>query len=327
MFDETQPFAESEINITGLLKLEKLHILMLLISKTTYSMINIVYLKYFYDTIRLESVSKAAQHNYVTQSAVSQGIVKLEQTFKAPLLIHKRNTIKITSEGKKVFGSCRSIFQTIDQLIQSVQQREGEYSGQLAFSCSHSVALSLLPEVLMKLHANAPKVIPQMVPGHIKLVKEWLRQGKIEFGVVLENEDVSSLERIPLYSGTFKLYQSINRKKEKSFDAIISTEDRPEVNAIKDDFFRKYGIKLKTCMEVSSWEIIANLTFNDVGIGFFPDFLALSPQRLNQLIPCSLNLDPIPYSISVIFNKGEELSRNAKLLVAFFQECLTQQQL
>lgn len=285
-------------------------------------MINITYLKYFYDTIRFESVSKAAKLNFVTQSAVSQGIVKLEKTFNVSLMTHKSNTIKITPEGKTVFESCRSLFQTLDELMQAVQQKDGEYSGELSFGCSHSMALSLLPGVLMNLHKTAPYIIPKMLPGHIKLVKEWLHQGKIEFGIVLENEDVSSLERIPIYSGTFNLYQSIKREKGKPFDTIISTEPRAEVNAMKDDFFKKYGIKLKTFMEISSWEAIANLVAIDAGVGFIPDFLALSPQREGKLIPCSIDLDPIPYQISVVFNKEEQLSRNSKLFVTLLQECL-----
>lgn len=286
--------------------------------------ININYLKYFFDTIRFDSVSKAAQQNYVTQSAVSQGIAKLEKAFKVPLLIHKSNTIKITPEGRIVFESCRSVFQSLEKLIQSLQQNQGEYSGDLIFGCSYSMALSLIPEVLMRVHAKAPQVKQRMLPGNIKLVKEWLYQGKIEFGVVLENEDVSSLERIPIYSGTFKLYQSTKRKKKKTFDSIISTEPRAEVNALKDDFYKRYGVKLTTFMEISSWEVIANLVVNDVGVGFLPDFIALSAPRMDLIVPCNFAIDPIPYQISIVYNKEEELSRNAKLFVSLFQESLTE---
>jgi len=42
------------------------------------SSFNLQHLKYFYDTIRLKGVSQAALENHVSQSAVSQGIAKLE---------------------------------------------------------------------------------------------------------------------------------------------------------------------------------------------------------------------------------------------------------
>lgn len=285
-------------------------------------MINITYLKYFFDTIRFESVSIAAKQNFVTQSAVSQGILKLEKAFKTSLLIHKSNTIKITPEGRTIYESCRSIFQSLDRMIQSVQQIDGDYSGELVFGCSYSMALSLLPDVLRDLHDEAPQIRQRMFPGNIKLVKEWLYQGKIEFGVVLENEDVSFLERIPIHSGNFKLYQSINRRKKKGFDSIISTEPRPEVNKLKEDFFKKHGIKLNTFMEISSWEVIASMVEHDVGVGFLPDFLALTSPRKDQLVPCSIKIDPIPYQISIVLNKEENLSRNGKLFVSLLQEFL-----
>jgi DNA-binding transcriptional LysR family regulator len=288
-------------------------------------MINTTYLKYFYDTIRFGSVSKASSHNFVTQSAVSQGIVKLERSLNVMLLSHKSNRISITPEGKKVFESCRSIFQTIDNLIQTIHNKDGEYYGDLIFSCTHSMALSLLPQALSKFNVAAPKVVPKIFPGNIGLVKEWLKQGKIEFGIVLENEDVSSLDKIPLYSGSFKLYQSVERKDIGSIEEIITTEPRPEVNTLKNDFFRKYGIQLKSSMEISSWEVIANLVCSNVGVGFFPDFLALSQQRIEKIIPCNYDIAPIPYEISAVYSKREQLSRNAELFISYFQDCLAGQ--
>jgi len=288
-------------------------------------MINLTYLKYFFDTVRFESVSKAAQKNFVTQSAVSQGISKLEKTLKTPLLKHKSNTIKITTEGRTAFEYCLSIFHTLDRMVESVQQNNGEYSGELVFGCSYSMASSLLPEVLVKLHTEAPKIKQRVLPGHIKLIKEWLYQGRIEFGFVLENEDVSSLQRIPIYSGNFKLYQSVNRKKKKNdFDSIIATEPRAEVNKLKEDYFEKYGVKLTTFMEISSWEVIANMVTNNVGVGLLPDFLALLSPRKDQIVPCPIKIAPIPYQISIVFNKDETLSRNGKLFVSLFQELFSE---
>ena len=63
---------------------------------------NLIYLKYFIDSAESNSVSEAARKNFVTQSCVSQGIKKLEQTLKIDLTMHLRNRFKLTEEGEIV---------------------------------------------------------------------------------------------------------------------------------------------------------------------------------------------------------------------------------
>ena len=54
-----------------------------------------LYLKYFIDAAESNSVSESAKKNFVTQSCVSQGIKKLEQTLKVDLTMHLRNRFKL----------------------------------------------------------------------------------------------------------------------------------------------------------------------------------------------------------------------------------------
>jgi LysR family transcriptional regulator, carnitine catabolism transcriptional activator len=47
--------------------------------KAMNPLINLMHLKFFCDAVTFSSISEAAKRNYVTQSAVSQAIAKLEQ--------------------------------------------------------------------------------------------------------------------------------------------------------------------------------------------------------------------------------------------------------
>src|SRR5947209_3352520 len=104
---------------------------------------NLFFLKYFYDTVRLKSVTEAARENHVTQSAISQGITQLEKVLAVKLLTHKRNSIKVTPEGEAVFEWSRTIFRQVANLKSRLKANQNEYVGQLSFACSHSLALSI----------------------------------------------------------------------------------------------------------------------------------------------------------------------------------------
>lgn len=60
--------------------------------------LNLNNLRYFYDAAEAEGISEAARRNFVTQSAVSQGIQKLEMALGISLITHQRNCFKLTAE-------------------------------------------------------------------------------------------------------------------------------------------------------------------------------------------------------------------------------------
>lgn len=64
-------------------------------------------------------------------------------------------------------------------------------------------------------------------------------------------------------------------------------------------------------MEVSSWEVIASLTEQGLGIGFLPDYII----GKRSLIQYECMIPSIPYKILAIFSKNRRLSRNAKMFI------------
>lgn len=200
---------------------------------------NLIFLKYFYDTVKLKSVTAAAQANHVTQSAISQGISQLEKGLSVKLLTHKRNSIKVTPEGEAVFERSQLIFREIEGLKLSLQHNQNKYIGQLSFACSHSLALSVLPELLAKFKELAPLVTPRLIFGHTGLIKNWIKQKDVEFGLVLDNDDLSSFSLDLIASGAFRFFQSRLGPIADPIKSCIFAPARAEVNLVKKLFLEK----------------------------------------------------------------------------------------
>ena len=175
---------------------------------------NILHIRYFYDTVRLGSVSLAARANNVTQSAVSQGIMKLEVMLDAKLLTHSRNRIKVTGQGERLFESARVVIHSVTEMESCLKGDESDYRGHVHFACSHSIAHSVLEGPLMKFKELAPDVKVKISLGHSGIAKEWLKQGKVEFALILDNDDLSGLDFRSIYSGNFEVFQSSKRVQE-----------------------------------------------------------------------------------------------------------------
>jgi DNA-binding transcriptional LysR family regulator len=280
---------------------------------------NITFLKYFYDTVKLKSVTAAASANHVTQSAISQGITQLEKSLSVSLLTHKRNSIKVTPEGEAVFERGRLIFREIDGLKLLLKQNQNAYVGQLSFACSHSLALSILPELLAKFQQMAPSVTPRVIFGHTGLIKNWIKQGDIEFGLVLDNDDLSSFSLKHLSAGAFRFFQSRQRPKNQPIKSCLFPPARAEVYLIKQLFLKKFGCELVTEMEICSWEVIAKLIGLTSSVGFIPDYVAWGADKVSSIQLSDLDLN-IPYNIYAAYPLEEELSRNATLFLKIAKE-------
>lgn len=268
---------------------------------------NLIFLKYFYDTVRLKSVTGSAKENHVTQSAISQGITQLEKWLAVSLLTHKRNSIKVTSEGETVFEWSKTIFSQVEDLKFRLATDQNGYIGNLTFACSHSLALSILPEILAKFQSEAPLVKTKVLFGHTGLIKNWLKQGEIEFGFVMDNDDISSFSLDPIFSGAFYFFQSSRRARELSINSCIFPPARAEVYLIKQLFMKKYGYEIKTEMEICSWEVIAKLVGLTSSVGFIPDYVALSSDKFKSIEPINIDLN-VPYSIYAAYALNETLS-------------------
>ena len=146
--------------------------------------LNLVYLKYFYDAVLNESISRSAKLNHVSQSAVSQGISKLERSLGAVLISHQPNCFKVTERGKKLFTSAKDIFKAIQKTEDDISDEEQET---VTFGCTHSFGLTCLPKYI-KL---ARKYLPN-VHLNFRLVETLLNNNRKHFGYFLQDHCVFS---------------------------------------------------------------------------------------------------------------------------------------
>ena len=279
--------------------------------------LNLVYLKYFCDAAKSGSISQSAKQNFVTQSAISQGIHKLEEALGKELITHQQNKFKITPEGETVLEKSRDIFQGVLELEGALTSKKGEVSGRIEFACMHSFALALLPEQLKKLRALYPKLQVNFRLGHTDMIRELIRKRIIDFGIVLDNEDLSGFQCHEIYRGEYRLYIA---KKEQHAEklAFITSEELMETNLLRKAYLKKYRRELDVLMQVSSWEVIAKLTEQGLGIGFFPDYVALQKRELR--VYDELKLPSIQYKVYAIFPQSVKLHKNHELFLQIFSK-------
>lgn len=274
--------------------------------------LNLVYLKYFCDAVKHGSISSSARENFVSQSAISQGISVLERSLEKDLITHQTNRFKPTQDGMLVFEKSRQVFEGINDLESSLEVQEGEIGGKVDFACMHSYALACLSPCLIKAKIDFPKLRLNFKLAPTNIIMDLVKKGIVDFGVVLDNTDLSGFETVELYSGHYRLYVSKHKPVSSPHEFLLS-EEHIETNLLKKAYQESYGKPLKILMEVSSWEVIACLTEEGLGVGFFPDYVAL--HKKSSLKEADIKFEPIPYKIFAILSKSRKIPENVKALL------------
>jgi DNA-binding transcriptional LysR family regulator len=273
-----------------------------------YPQLNTFHLKLFCDAVTYDSVSEAAKMNYVTQSAVSQAIAKLEVTVGAPLSIHNRQKFQVTEEGRILFEQACLIFKTINETFEKIQDTKDEISGSLKFVTTKSLGMSFIGPTYKRAKHNLPNLEVKFKSGGMNMIRNSLKREEAEFAIVLYDKEFFDFAKIPLQKGRFNLYRHVNCTKN---EILVDYYEGTYVNELKK--WAPYPFQA----ELSGWEILARFTDLELGIGFLPDYI-LAGNRYPEIkiFPCEM--PPFEYEICAIHNKDTRLSRNAQAFIEQF---------
>lgn len=280
-------------------------------------MINLHHLKFFCDAVVCKSVSEAAKMNYVTQSTVSQAIIKLEKVLGTGLVVHSRQKFQVTEEGQILFDQARHIFKTVQDIRDKINLNKEAPSGDLKFVSTHSLGMSFVAPSYRKMRENLPGVNLNFRLGGLNFIRNSLRQGAAEFAIVVYDQNFSQFSKHQLKKGTFRLYQHKKAPHHLIENGILVDDlEGMYVNDLREYFTQSDRVHLKISKDVSGWDFVARFVEMNIGIGFLPDYVVDS-DRFPTIKPHPLKIPPFEYEICAIHNKGEKMSRAA---VAFLDQ-------
>lgn len=142
------------------------------------------YYKVFYETARHASFSAAAQHLYISQSAISQCIHQLEQDLNVQLFIRSRRGVTLTKEGMLLFQKVESAIQSIEQGETLLARLRHLDSGSLIIAAGDTITKHFLLPFLEQFHAMYPGIRIEMANSYSSRLLQFVKEGKAELAFV-----------------------------------------------------------------------------------------------------------------------------------------------
>lgn len=274
------------------------------------SQINLNHLKYFYDAVLLRSISAAARENFVSQSAISQGISKLEQALQITLSTHQRQSFYPTEAGQIVFNESQRIFEAIRQLKERLNDLHGEVTGEVHFACTNAIAQYLLPAVYLKMQEYFPRVQLKFHRGNINFIHSAIKQKQASFALALDGQEFEGYEKEILAKGYFRLFKA--KGVQENREIFIDHRESREVIELTRLYKEHYHKSLIIREALSGWSMVAMFVLKGCGLGFLPEFIFAENNLVEEV---ELGLPLIPYTICAFNSKGSEFTRAEKIFL------------
>ena len=138
----------------------------------------------FVQTVRLGSLTKAAQFLGSTQSRISHVLRDLEEEYGFALLERGRGGVQLTEAGKMILPHMEAVLQKEQELEQLLEDIRSANAGGVRLGAFTSVAVHWLPGMIRAFQQAHPKAELEMFNGDYHDIEQWLRSGEVDLAFV-----------------------------------------------------------------------------------------------------------------------------------------------
>ncbi len=285
------------------------------------------YYKVFYETARHSSFSVAAQKLYISQSAISQCISRLEDDLGCKLFIRSRRGVALTKEGTILFQKVENALQIIEQGETLLAQLHHLESGSLIIAAGDTITTHYLLPYLEKFHRLYPGVRIEVANSYSSRMLQFVKEGTAELAFVNLPISDSELCIEPCFKihDVFVCGPEYEMKKSYSWEEIaeeslILLEPNSVSRQYLEKNFRAKHITLSPQIEIAVHDLLIQLTSIHLGVSCV--VREFSKEALDKGIIRQMKVSPPlpPRSIGYACLRHNPLSLPAQALLALIRQ-------
>lgn len=261
---------------------------------------NIEQLKYIVEVAKMESFSEAAENLYITQSALSQSIARLESKLNIEIFNRTRTGVIPTEVGKNIIRKASEALIKINNITEIASGNL--IHGKLRIGTIPGSSL-FFPKLLANYKQLYPNVQVDLIEKSSQEIIDDIKQNKIDVGLVgltregtelkdpsIKSEIIYRGEMIVAVSSDSVLANkaSITPEEVKQYPLVLYNDDR--LWEFIHYFSKKFG-DVNILYTTNNLDTVRNTVLEDLAITIGPDYTVKSDFHvLNKtIIPLKIN--------------------------------------
>ncbi|MCM2998192.1 MULTISPECIES: LysR family transcriptional regulator [Paenibacillus] len=280
--------------------------------------------KVFYWAAKTGSLTQAAKALYLTQPSVSHAIKQLEERIGVTLFYRNSKGVSLTQEGKILFSYIEQSQILITLAEEKMVALKNLDSGELRIGGSDSLFKHYLLPFLEDFHVKYPGIKLHLNHGTTPEVISYLKEGRIDLGVV----------RMPIFDSQLEVTESIElqdcfvageRYAELKGQAlsmeqlmeypVILFSRNSRVRMAITELFEKYGHELKPDIEVGSVDLLIEFAKRGLGISYVTREFVAKELKEGSLFEIELDVEIPPSKVGLMVMRNMPISAAAKRFI------------
>lgn len=239
--------------------------------------IDIELYKVFYEVVKYKNISKAAESMYISQSAVSQSIQKLEKLLGEKIFYRTKLGVELTEEGTKLYNYIKDSIETINNAENIFSNYINLENGNVRVGGGDVLFLNILLKPLSKFMKKYPNIEVDCITKDTDELLKDLSNREVDVVVLNTTYTVkrySNVEIIPLINPTYCFYCTKEYLKNHPFENDYDNHKMiiPKAPTVRrkifDSYCKKHNLDIKAQYETNSYYMTNGLVEENIGIGF-----------------------------------------------------------
>ena len=261
---------------------------------------------------------RAAEELHLTQPAITSQIKSLEESLGIALFDRISREIKLTPAGKTLLQYVRQIEAVTNEAVAALAPFGGQEGVEISIGASHTIAVYLLPQLLLPLLKEWAKLRIHIMSGSTNEILHALTMHQIAIGLIeapafrpdlkieVFAEDELTLIVRPDHRWADK---PVLRAAELVQESILLREAGSGMRKFVEEYLERNGVlpqQLRTAIDMNSSEGILAAVEAGLGVGFVPCAALKKALETGSVKAVPLANGPIRREFSIVLLNGPE---------------------
>jgi len=256
-----------------------------------------------------QSITHAAERLGVTQSAVSHGLERLRALAGEPLVVRSGRGVVATAHALALAERARTLLAGLQALADGSGFEAARFEGCVHIAANPLQRDLLLPRLLARLRAEAPRVTLRVIPSDVPSA-EMLRDARCQLAISPRPPDASDIVHRRLFEDRYALFydaaQRAAPRDRSEFEAAehVVVRHLPQRHLAIDDWLDAQGVRRRIAVEVADFAGLRPFLVGSARIATLPSLLRVG--TLAGLAQAAPPFDCAPMSMYAMWHQRHQ---------------------